>query len=1150
MKKILITIILLFATLQSLKAQGIQILDTPPDWTFMMSNLNTAQITSGILYNKVAMSTNLLDYNRGKYNLTHADHFMQGINELYYASGQTKFMSASQLKNLISGNSSTLLAQASTQTIAAPIVPSTVAIVDISVINTTLHQLNFNEKSPATGGLTFVNEKFVSIAGQPAFLSRKILLASPLQENVTGTAIKYKFSNALIYNNATTAIKKLIVYFSDNTAVTIINNSTLVLASKTINYSASGSKLLRFVATFTDNTTITTGGYHYFTYKNTNATALTTTNSLPPCEESIVERGLFKSNIGFQGYDEPTEYLGKFDYTVFYHTKNNDGSTNQLRKMLKPIIIIDGFDPGDKRKTTDCDCEQDKSDDGCFIKNSTKSFVTVPGQLFPNIQFTFNSLKYESIIDLMFYDFAPNDRRNLINLLREEGYDVVILNIPKYNTSAVSSTLENKSIDGGADYVERNGRALASYLQATKSKLVQNLSLENIVIMGPSMGGLISRYALAYMEKRYSETSDLTWKHNTRIWVSFDSPHLGANIPMGAQANIWFFGEKLRNASAEEKFNKELNSYAGKQMLISQFSNTLATMVGNTGYSNNSPYFVQFQNNLNSNGVAGSGGFPVSNSSFRKIAIVNGSLNGAKNGVEGGEFLNVRGYKDPNLTEGFITGAALGAGAGSIIPGVGTLLGGLTGGLLGGLFGSSNANVTVLRCRDKFYPAYGQTDDIFNGDGQNFTIGWSQWYINHKWYNLRGINNDLRGSLDVVPAGTYTTGKILRDEIVKGLDEKGLSSEIRGTNIDTHSFIPAFSALGHLQPYQSWSNPLNTNLACATNKQTPFDSYYGANINTPHISLTKEMVDWLMKEIGDSTHPPVPQAPWFPLQPNLLTGSSTICLESNTTISFGDICKLPSAVTWTVTPNIQIITTNSYNIVVKGITGGTGTITARFQNGQTYTKNVWVGKPTNTILTSSSGYPYNQFDLPSGCGNYDAPYWIFTTSNPSSQINEYQITFNGETISKYGDPITVTAQELGMLGGDAFQVVVTPINDCGFSTGPHVNKFTIYKPTSCQCGFGNNCNLARISNTDNSFYKIYPNPTTNIINVDLKNQYQKPNPNATIIAELYNMMGEVKRNVTITNNIATIDVSGLPREIYLLKINIDGVIETHQVGVE
>ena len=72
---------MLFATLQSVKAQDIQVVDSSPNWTFMLSNLNTTQITSGILYNKVGMYSNLYDYNRGKYNLSHADHFTQGTYE-------------------------------------------------------------------------------------------------------------------------------------------------------------------------------------------------------------------------------------------------------------------------------------------------------------------------------------------------------------------------------------------------------------------------------------------------------------------------------------------------------------------------------------------------------------------------------------------------------------------------------------------------------------------------------------------------------------------------------------------------------------------------------------------------------------------------------------------------------------------------------------------------------------------------------------------------------------------------------------------------------------------------------------------------------------------------------------------------------------
>ena len=693
MKRIFVFISLYLLWYSNSFAQQVQVEETLPNWQVMLSNLNQSQITAGFLYNKTAMFTNLYDYNRGNYNLSHADHFYQSINELYYASEQTKFMSAAQLKT-------------TTATTAT-------GSIDVGIINSTITILNFNEKDPSTGGLTFPVDRFVPISGRPAFLTRKILLASPLKETTSGTSVIYKFSNSLILTNATTAIKTLIVYFDNATPVTIINNGSLVLASKTVNYSSSGKKALKFVTTFTDNSTITTVGYHYFTYiplsTDFSMSRPTTTSLVSPCNYILKDRDTYKSTIAFQGYDEPLAYYGKFDRTVFYHTNNG----NTQKKILKPIIIIDGFDPGDTRKTTDCDCEMDTSEGGCFEKYSTKQYhgIATPPT------YVFNPVDHESIEDNMYYnDVDANGtptRPNLITNLRDLGYDVIILNIPTYNTSAVGSTVENKKIDGGADFVERNGLALASYLKTTKSTLLANGSNEDIVIMGPSMGGLISRYALAYMDKKYAETNDATWKHNTRLWVSFDSPNLGANIPVGAQANIWFFGEKLHNVNAKDKFDNQLNSIAGKQMLINQFSNTLATMSGGTGTSSNAPFFTQFQNNLNSNGVSGSNGFPTSTTTFRKIAIVNGSLSGTKNGTEGGEFLNIRGYKDPTILEGAIAGAVVGGAFGGWA--------GISFGVVaGGLLGASNANITVLRSKDNFYPAYGQTDYIFQGDGQNF----------------------------------------------------------------------------------------------------------------------------------------------------------------------------------------------------------------------------------------------------------------------------------------------------------------------------------------------------------------------------------------------------------------------------------------------
>ena len=321
MKKILFATSICLLSFNGLQAQQVQLEETPPNWSVMLSNLNQSQITAGFLYNKTAMFTNLYDYNRGNYNLSHADHFKQAINELYFASEQTtKFMSANQLK---------------TNTETTP-----TGTIDIGIINTTITMLNFNEKDPSTGGLTFPVDRFVPISDRPAFLSRKILLASPLKESASGTSVTYKFSTPLIFNNATTAIKNLVVYFNDATPVTIINNDLLILPSKTVSYTSSGKKALKFVASFTDNSTITTVGYHFFSYIDpltvSTFSTTTTTNSVSPCNYPLKDRDTYKSTIAFQGYDEPTAYYGKFDRTIFYHTNNG----NTQRKILKSIITL------------------------------------------------------------------------------------------------------------------------------------------------------------------------------------------------------------------------------------------------------------------------------------------------------------------------------------------------------------------------------------------------------------------------------------------------------------------------------------------------------------------------------------------------------------------------------------------------------------------------------------------------------------------------------------------------------------------------------------------------------------------------------------------------------------------------------------------
>src|SRR5690606_39829752 len=140
--------------------------------------------------------------------------------------------------------------------------------------------------------------------------------------------------------------------------------------------------------------------------------------------------------------------------------------------------------------------------------------------------------------------------------------------------------------------------------------------IEENVVIGPSMGGLISRYALRYMEQNSMD-------HDTRLFISFDSPHLGANVPIGIQYlfNYMVYGP-AGITEAEPLVNGLLNSAAAKQMLIDHYQGHLAS---GSDYNQNpsltlpigAPNFRNvFQSELDAMG------FPVD---VRNISITNGS---------------------------------------------------------------------------------------------------------------------------------------------------------------------------------------------------------------------------------------------------------------------------------------------------------------------------------------------------------------------------------------------------------------------------------------------------------------------------------------------------------------------------------------------
>ncbi|MGX1270099.1 esterase/lipase family protein [Streptomyces phaeoluteigriseus] len=120
-----------------------------------------------------------------------------------------------------------------------------------------------------------------------------------------------------------------------------------------------------------------------------------------------------------------------------------------------------------------------------------------------------------------------------------------------------------------------------------------------LVVGGFSMGGIVTRYALADMEHKRMD-------HQTEVYFSYDSPHRGASIPVGVQAFSHFI-------PFPNTFAKQMDSPAARQMLWRHYDK-------DTKKIGVAPERIEFLDALN-----GLGGWPAIP---RKIAVANGRADG------------------------------------------------------------------------------------------------------------------------------------------------------------------------------------------------------------------------------------------------------------------------------------------------------------------------------------------------------------------------------------------------------------------------------------------------------------------------------------------------------------------------------------------
>ena len=411
------------------------------------------------------------------------------------------------------------------------------------------------------------------------------------------------------------------------------------------------------------------------------------------------------------------------------------------------------------------------------------------------------------------------------------------------------------------------------------------------VLIGFSMGGLIARYALCKMEQEHK------W-HNVSTYVSYDSPHWGANIPLGAQYALDFYlnqvdttrlgsimrdhifslfaqGEDLTDNVMQAISDLFHNSGSVKQMLIEHID-------GNTPHDD----WIDILEEI---------GFPQGDTGqgITNICVSNGANT---NWLTGGPIFNLYGKINGGLLLNTVINAIM---------------------ITAPVFDFSNILSSIFTTARTFYgevvinpnDGIAAHEDLFriSIDMQKKFLWWDTTWVNLYSYSRKSpegwIPMDASfGSYYEIPTSRVDSTIVLDPNAFYSSGE--LTYHINNKFI----FIPTISSLCYngSYPFPQSFYQFNYNPRTVNNEQTPFDYIILADSNiegiSKHISIHPTICDSLAQHIvlyenGHVSEPSI-------IGTNLPVSGSVYAINGSFTPN----------ITWSTGDN-SIITINQYGVV-------------------------------------------------------------------------------------------------------------------------------------------------------------------------------------------------------------------------------------------
>jgi hypothetical protein len=327
-----------------------------------------------------------------------------------------------------------------------------------------------------------IYDKYVNGIWQNPYITEQVIAFTPAITEQAGLNFSLLLPAQLWLSNNKQQVSKIEVDMNDGLGYRQLSPNV----GLPVLYADSGLKILKFKLSLSNNTILQSRSLLHVSKLSYESTPINpgydlgvnVDNIIPELEEdtpvSVIPQGWGLSDAQY-----------KRDYFIVASTEtyNNDHAVGQVivqyanadKQIRKPLIVVEGLDPANHEHPEIAEGDLVIDD---FFKKAGKSD-------------DLNDL----LVDLPQYDIIYINWKN--------GTADMHLNALLVKT--VIRSINQVKVADGANPLEKN------------------------VVMGQSMGGVIARYALKKMELEGEN-------HDTRLYISHDAPHQGANVPLGFQA--------------------------------------------------------------------------------------------------------------------------------------------------------------------------------------------------------------------------------------------------------------------------------------------------------------------------------------------------------------------------------------------------------------------------------------------------------------------------------------------------------------------------------------------------------------------------------------------------------------------------------------